>query len=260
MFLFIVFGLPAKFFQNFGDNISVHLSKLHFTCPYEEFEKNFLFGKVKLNFIFLNWKKISSFVEKKEGSSKLHSTCQEERLEEKHFFRKNYFFKSFFPWPKKNQFLGWKYLCEQIKLFRSFSDFQMKQSGTKAKKPAHNLFIVFWLYLQKNIQKWRQTFWLTCQWFNLSVQGNNLREVIFWRRTKFFKNFVLWAKRFRNFDKKFLQGCQNWLLRVWINVLRNFSKKYHFFSTSSENEQETIQLWAETFRQVFQKFSFEVSR
>ena len=140
------FWTSGQNFQNFGDNISAHLSKLHFTCPYEEFEKNFLFGKVKLNFIFLNWKKNQAFCRKKTGSSKLHSRCQEERLEKKIFFENTNFLNHFFPWPKKNQFLGWKYLCEQIKLFRSFSDFEMKNSGTKAKKIGTYGKSVFYVY------------------------------------------------------------------------------------------------------------------
>ena len=41
----------------------------------------------------------------------------------------------------------------------------------------------------------------------------------------FFNNFVLWAKLFRIFGKKFMQDCQNCFLHVQISVLRNLSEK-----------------------------------
>ena len=120
---------------------------------------------------------------------------------------------------------------------------------------------MFWLHLQKIIQNWRQTFWLKCQWVNLSVQGNNLREVIFCRRMKFCDNFVMWAKRFRNFNKKMharLSKVSSYVSRLTFWGI--FSKKFHFLSTFSENEQKAIQLLAEIFRHAFQKCIWSLQR
>ena len=195
--------------------------------------ENIFIGESKFNSHFHILNKKSAFLSKKSGSSKLQSTCRGERFEE-------------------------NYLCEQIKFFRSFSDFELKNSGTKSKKIRHlwqkcflrlqkNGSMIAFLrkkdslhnvltYLQKIIQNWRQTFWLNCQWFNLSVQGNNLREVIFWRRMKLSNNFVLWAKRFRIFDKK--KSCK--LVQIAFHVSRLTFwgvslKKFYFFSTFLEN-------------------------
>ena len=60
--------------------------------------------------------------------------------------------------------------------------------------------------------------------------------------------------------ERFMQDCQNCFLRVQINVLRIFSKKFRFFSTFSENEQKAIQLLAEFFRHVFQKCIWSLQR
>ena len=120
---------------------------------------------------------------------------------------------------------------------------------------------MFWLHLQKIIQNWRQTFWLKCQWVNLSVQGNNLREVIFCRRMKFCDNFVMWAKIFRNFNKKMharLSKVSSYVSRLTFWGI--FSKKFHFLSTFSENEQKAIQLLAEIFRHAFQKCIWSLQR
>ena len=109
-------------------------------------------------------------------------------------------------------------------------------------------------YLQKIIQNWRQTFWLKCQWVNLSVQGNNLREVIFWRRMKFCDNFVMWAKRFRNFNKKIharLSKVASYVSR--LTFWGNFPKKFHFFWTFSENEQKTIKIQCRNFSAAVSK-------
>ena len=158
----------------------------------------------------------------------------------------------------------------------------MKNSGTKAKKIRHTwpkcflrlqkngLMIGFWKkrlssycsdLSAKIIQNWRQTFWLKCLWVNLSVQGNNLREVTFWRRMKFCDNFVLWAKRFRNFNKKMharLSKVSSYVSRLTFWGI--FSKKFHFLSTFSENEQKAIQLLAEIFRHAFQKCIWSLQR
>ena len=96
MFLFIVFGLPAKIFQNFGETIPAKLSQLHFTCLWEECEQNYKFEENNFNFYFQNFnRKIRPFVKKTADSSKLHSRCPEERFEEKHFFGKTNFDKSY---------------------------------------------------------------------------------------------------------------------------------------------------------------------
>ena len=65
MFLFIVFGLPAKFFQNFGETIPAQLSQLHFTRPWEEHEQNYIFEENNFNFYFQKYsRKIRPFVKK----------------------------------------------------------------------------------------------------------------------------------------------------------------------------------------------------
>ena len=53
-----------KFFENFGENIPAQLSKLRFTCPWEEFEKIYLCGENNPSFNFELSKKNQAFCQK----------------------------------------------------------------------------------------------------------------------------------------------------------------------------------------------------
>ena len=79
------------FFKNFDEKISVRLSKLHFTCPGEEFEQKFIFLKTFYLFHSRNSSKTfgTSGKQTSAGLIYLMSRWPDERFEEKNFFRKN---------------------------------------------------------------------------------------------------------------------------------------------------------------------------
>ena len=112
----------------------------------------------------------------------------------------------------------------------------------------------------KNYPKLSANFLINLSVIQSECPREQIEGIYFLEKNEIFKNFVLWAKRFRNFDKNSWKVVKIAFYVSRLTFSGTFSKKYHFFSTFSENEQETIQLWAENFRQVFQKFSFEVSR
>ena len=75
----------------------------------------------------------------------------------------------------------------------------------------------------------------------------------------FFNIFVLWAKRFRNFDRKFMQDCQNCFLRVQNNVLRNlFEKVSLLFNIFGKWAKKLSNYWPKVSGRFF-KSAFDVS-
>ena len=115
------------------------------------------------------------------------------------------------------------------------------------------LFILFWL-ICKNYPKLAANFLVKMPVSQSECPREQFKGSYFLEKNEIFQQFRNVSKKIQEFWKK--NSCK--IVKIALNVSRLTFwgicfKKFHFFSTFSENEQKAIQLLAEFFRHVFQK-------